>query len=184
MSSQPQARPRTPRSRLKQPVRIFVSSNLKEFEKIRRSLQARVERIEASGKWLLQAELTEDYPGNRLKATIDSLLAQCSIFVLLVGREKPRKWVKYELDYARTNGLPILAYEYHNKTKSPPPVQTKDFVDWLMNDGDILVRGHSPKFSDSDQLVDAVAIDLLEEVGRGMVHYARVLREAYNSQER
>jgi hypothetical protein len=173
-------RPRSPRPRanlIKEPIRIFVSSHQGEFAKTRKLIRARVEALEIIPlrKWIFVADLAEDYPGTSVREDIERLLRSSSLYILLIGR-RSSKYVRYELDYALTNGIPILAYEHYWPIANPPPVKTAHLVKSLREAG-VKIRGHKEKkFEDRNKLIDAILSDLAELIGKKFNHYTSIIR--------
>ena len=134
-----------PIHRIKEPISIYVSSHTQEFKELRERLKSRIRNLRTKqfGKRIFMAELVEDYPGPDWQATMNELLSRCSILVLLIGRRQSKKWVDYELDYATTNDVPILAYEYYRKSGSPLRTETRALVNRLK--GRTTIHGHGER---------------------------------------
>jgi hypothetical protein len=98
------------------------------------------------------------------------------MLVLLIGRRQSKKWVDYELDYATTIDVPILAYKYYRKSSRPVRIETRALVKRLK--GRTTIHGHgNRRFKDEDGLVIAILKDLIEEVGIMVNKYTVVKRE-------
>jgi hypothetical protein len=155
-----------------------VSSHTQEFTELRERLKSRIRNLRTKqfGRRFFMAELVEDYPGPDWKATMDELLSRCSILVLLIGRRQSKKWVDYELDYATTNDVPILAYEYYRKSSRSLRIETRALVNRLK--GRTTIHGHGERrFKDEDGLIVAILKDLIEEIGIMVNKYTAVKRE-------
>jgi hypothetical protein len=170
----PQANQNRQTDIVREPIRVFVSSHQKEFARLREELAIRIGGLafEKISKSILVADLAEHSPGTRVRQEIDELLDKCSIYLIVIGR-RSSKWVKYEYEYALSNNLPILAYEYYKPTAQRAIVKTDTLVQKLMSAG-IKLRGHNPRFHNISELIDAILNDLAELVAKIVNGYAGV----------
>jgi len=168
--------PRHPNESVEEPVMVLVSSREQEFLQLREDLKHQIELQREGNRWLFEVRLPEHSHRAHLKVEIDKLLAMCSIIIVLIGRESS-KWVTYEVDYAISNGIPILAYEYYRRRRAGlGSTKTRSLVRRLRN-ADIKLRGHKGEFQSRDDVVAAVLEDLPEIMARIANHYAAINRE-------
>ncbi len=168
------------RDAVEEPIQVFVSSNQDEFDRLRKSLRSRIELQSQGHKWLFDVKLPEHSHSAHVKREIDRLLAISSIFVVLIGRKKS-KWVNYEVDYALSNELPILAYEYYSRVRrrTGRPASASETRNLLLKlrKADVRLRGHKGEFQEAEEVVTAVLDDLPELISRIVNHYAGISRE-------
>jgi len=87
-----------------------------------------------SGIPLVERENLENASENEIKQHLRPLIQQADIIVLLIGKNThSRKWVKYEIDVALSEKIPIFAVKLPVPSRGglPPLVKGKiELIDW------------------------------------------------------
>jgi hypothetical protein len=165
----------TPNKYLEKPIYVFISSHQREFQTLRRTARDLVEVTTQGNRWLFKVDLAEDTPGLTIGGHIKELQDRTQIYVLFIGYRYSLK-TEGEFDFAWTNGLPILVYEYYqSRSRFAGRVNTDKFMKKILC-RDIIVRGHDKedKYSQDRDVIDALINDLLEAIGRIVDDYTKI----------
>lgn len=143
-----------------EPIKVFISSSQKEFERLRKGLKTEIGDVELAYQQMLKAVLVESKKGTSIKSDIDEGLSDSAIYVGIFGQVYSEITVE-EFRKAYSRMMPILIYRFR-KNKGIKSViggrsNVDDFLRTEVKQNDIRIRG--PFFSDA-ALIEAVITDL------------------------
>lgn len=143
---------------------VFISSAQEEFQDFRHQLKETIDTEEWSSVPVMRATLIEDQRGPVIPAAIRRALDEASIYVGIFGKQL-RPWPAAEFAYAKTRGLPVLAYKFERRSRPGRPrkrrrgrvtVVDKFLKDKAMDEG---IRVNGP-YRNLAELPDVILQDL------------------------
>ncbi|NWG37050.1 DUF4062 domain-containing protein [Nitrososphaera sp.] len=143
-----------------EPIKVFISSSQKEFERLRKNLKTEIDDVELAYQKMLRAILVESKKGTSIQSDIDEGLSDSAIYVGIFGQVYSEITVE-EFRKAYSRMMPVLIYRFRKNKRIKSVIRGRSNVDEFLRaevkQYDIRIRG---PFSNETALIEAVITDL------------------------